>query len=118
MAAEKNFENKVKDWLSNQGAWFIKYWGGAKFTKDGIPDILVCFRGKFIAIEVKGPKGRPSVLQLITLKKIREAGGIGVLLYPEHFDYFIAYLTGTELGAHWYRENKEMQKEWFEKLTL
>ena len=41
MAAEKNFENKVKKYLKEQGAWFIKYWGGAAFTKAGIPDPLI-----------------------------------------------------------------------------
>ncbi len=44
MAAEKNFENKVKAFLKDKGAWVLKYWGGAAYTKSGIPDLLVCFR--------------------------------------------------------------------------
>ena len=27
MAAEKNFENKVKKFLKDKGAWVLKYWG-------------------------------------------------------------------------------------------
>ena len=96
MAEEKNFENKVKDFLTEQGAWFIKYWSGGvptkkgmkKFTKDGIPDILACVNGLFLAIELKAPDGRPSVLQLVTLNKIRKAYGIAVLLYPKDFTIF------------------------------
>lgn len=33
MAAEKNFENKVKAFLKDTGAWLLKYWGGAAYTK-------------------------------------------------------------------------------------
>ena len=88
MATEKNFENKVKDFLKEQGCWFIKYWGGGQFTKEGIPDILCCCNGWFMGIEIKAPLGRPSPLQIHNLKKIDEAGGFGVLLYPKDFDTF------------------------------
>lgn len=51
-----------------------KYWGGAAYTKSGIPDILSCCNGKFLGIEVKAKNGKPSELQLYNLKKIDEAG--------------------------------------------
>lgn len=88
MAAEKQFENKIKAYLKNKGAWYIKYWGGGGFTKAGIPDILCCYKGKFIAIEVKAPNGKASELQLFNLKKIEEAGGKAFLLYPKDFEDF------------------------------
>ena len=86
MGQEKNFENKIKTYLTDHSAWFIKYWAGAKFTKEGIPDILACVNGFFYAIEVKAPNGKPTVIQLVTLRKIRQAGGVGLLLYPKDFD--------------------------------
>lgn len=46
MAQEKNFENRVKDFLKDMGCWQLKYWGGAVFTKSGIPDLLVCCKGR------------------------------------------------------------------------
>lgn len=88
MAAEKQFENKIKTYLKNKGAWYIKYWGGGGFTKAGIPDILCCYKGRFIAIEVKAPNGKASELQLFNLKKIEEAGGKAFLLYPKDFEDF------------------------------
>lgn len=88
MAQEKNFENKVKKFLKDNGCWFVKYWGGGQFTKAGIPDILCCCNGIFVGIEVKADNGRPSELQLMNLKKIDEAGGYAVLLYPEDFGTF------------------------------
>lgn len=115
MAAEKEFENKVKDYLESHRSWFIKYWAGSKFTKEGIPDLLICYDGKFVGAELKGPIGRPKILQLVNLRKIREAGGIGVLLYPENFrDFKILLEKGN---PHWYTENIKEQQEWFKKLN-
>lgn len=88
MAAEKQFENKIKAYLKSKGAWLIKYWAGAQFTKEGIPDLLVCYKGHFIAIEVKAEKGHPSKLQLYNIRKIIEAGGHAFILYPKDFDDF------------------------------
>ena len=85
---EKNFENKVKTFLEKQGCWFLKYWGGAAYTKSGIPDILACCRGSFIGVEVKAPHGKPSELQLYNLRKIDESGGYAILLYPDDFATF------------------------------
>jgi Holliday junction resolvase len=88
MAAEKLFENKVKAFLKSQGCWFVKYWGGGQFTKAGIPDLLVCCKGKFIALEIKAPTGKPSELQLYNIEAIKKAGGIAMVLYPKDFEKF------------------------------
>jgi hypothetical protein len=117
MAAEKNFENKVKAFLKDTGAWLLKYWGGAAYTKSGIPDLLVCSDGCFLGIEVKAPNGEPSLLQLVNLKKIRESGGYGILLYPKDFEQFKMLITKkSELNA-WYLSNIEDQKRWEIKLS-
>lgn len=87
MAGEKNYENKIKKFLTEQGCWNIKYFANRN-TRSGVPDILACVNGYFVAIEVKGEKGTPSELQLWNRDKIREAGGISIILYPEQFDDF------------------------------
>ena len=111
---EKRFENKVKKYLESHGYWFIKYWAGAEYTKEGIPDILACIKGYFYGIEIKADTGKPKLLQLINLTKIREAGGKGILLYPKDFDNFINYIETS--NPIWYNENMQMQKCWFKKL--
>lgn len=88
IAQEKNFENKIKAFLKEQGAWFIKYWAGSKFTKDGVPDILACVNGYFIAIEVKASNGKPSELQKYNVRKINKAGGFAMILYPQDRELF------------------------------
>ncbi len=93
MNPEKLFENKVKAYLKEQGCWFVKYWSGTaqngkKFTKDGVPDLLICCNGFFIGLELKAENGKPSQLQLWNLEQIRKAGGIGIVLYPHMFEEF------------------------------
>ena len=87
MAQEKNFENKIKKFLEEQGCWHVKYFAN-RMTKSGIPDILACINGYFVAIEVKASNGKPSELQKYHRDKIREANGISIILYPNQFEDF------------------------------
>lgn len=116
MAAEKSFENQVKKIIDDHGGWYIKYWAGASYTKTGIPDILACIDGDFYGIEIKAERGRPTLIQLVKLRQIREAGGIGLLLYPKHKDGFKAFIN--KFDADWYKENITLQQEWFKKLNV
>ena len=92
MAEEKRFENRIKKFLKEESCWSLKYWAGGGFTKSGVPDLLICCNGFFLGVEVKAEKGRPSPLQIRELKRIRAAGGIGILLYPEDFEDFRALI--------------------------
>lgn len=88
IAKEKNFENKIKKFLKDQDCYFIKYWGGGQFTKSGVPDLLICCNGYFVAVEVKAENGKPSELQLWNIEQIKKAGGIAMVLYPNRFEDF------------------------------
>lgn len=41
----------------------------------GLPDLISCFRGRFLAFEVKVPGEKPTTLQLRTIAEIWAAGG-------------------------------------------
>ncbi len=41
----------------------------------GIPDIIACINGRFVAFEVKTETGKLTKLQEITIQKIRNAKG-------------------------------------------
>lgn len=116
MAAEKNFENRVKKYLDEYGCWWLKYWGGAAYTKSGIPDILCCSDGMFLGIEVKAPNGKPSLLQLYNLQEIRASGGYGILLYQKDFEKFREFNEHKEQDNAWYLENIKYQSDWKKKL--
>lgn len=90
---EKNFENRVKQFLREQGCWYVKYWGGGQFTRAGVPDLLICCNGHFIGAEIKGPTGRPSEMQLYAIDQIRKAGGYADVLYPDEFHEFKKLIT-------------------------
>ena len=87
IAAEKNFENKIKAYLKSIGAYFIKTHGD-RFSRVGTPDIIACVNGHFVAVEVKAENGKPSDLQLYHLDEIRKADGYGVIRYPKDFEDF------------------------------
>jgi hypothetical protein len=38
-------------------------------------DFLICYKGRFIGLETKAPGEKPTALQELCMKKIREAGG-------------------------------------------
>lgn len=84
---EKDFEKKVKQFLNDQHCWVLKTWSNGVQRK-GVPDLLVCCDGYFIAVELKAEKGNPSKLQLWNVQKIREADGIAIVLYPDMFEQF------------------------------
>lgn len=94
MASEKQFENKIKKYLKDHGAYFLKYWAGAQFTKSGVPDILACVNGYFVGIEVKAQNGKPSELQLYNIQQIRKAGGFAYVVYPSGWERLKDILDG------------------------
>ncbi len=51
--------------------------GRAKNHSRGLSDIIVCFKGRLIALEVKKPGGKVSECQKQFLERIRISGGIG-----------------------------------------
>ena len=48
---------------------------GGMYGTAGIPDIIACINGRFVAFEVKTETGKLSKLQEITIQRIKEAKG-------------------------------------------
>lgn len=84
---EKQFQEKVIEFLRSQKVYYVKIWGGG-FQTAGIPDLLCCINGKFVALELKTEKGRATVLQKLNIFKIQEAGGYARVLRPSEFEGF------------------------------
>lgn len=59
--------------------FFWKEHGGIYGTS-GIPDIIVCIDGRFIALEVKTQKGKTTPLQNAAIRKIRSSGGFAFVV--------------------------------------
>ena len=75
---EQIVQKKIIKYLESKGAYVVKV---VSASKKGVPDIIACYKGKFIAIEVKAPGKERNVteLQKYNLEKIREAGGISLV---------------------------------------
>lgn len=98
MAAEKNFETKVKKFLDEQGCYYIKTHGD-RFSKKGVPDLIICCNGFFLGVELKAANGKPSELQKYHVELIKKAGGLSMILYPDGYEEFkelVLFLKGFE----------------------
>lgn len=71
--SEAEMLHKTKQLLDYAGAYIIREADG---TRRGIADLLVCYNGRFIAIELKDRTGTASVHQVKFLEGIRNAGGL------------------------------------------
>lgn len=100
---EKDFEKKVKQFLKEKGCWTLKTWSNG-IQREGVPDLLVCCNGFFVGVELKAEKGHPSELQLWNIEKIRTAGGYAIVLYPDQFDDFKAFINDLIANGTYYSE--------------
>ena len=95
IAQEKTYENKIKKFLDDRGAYYVKFFANA-YTKSGIPDILCCINSYFVGVEVKAQNGIPSELQLRNVHAINAAGGFAFVLYPSAFEQFKTFVCNLE----------------------
>lgn len=77
---EQTIIDKIKAYLKTIPNLFFWKEHGGQYGTAGIPDIIVCYKGKFITFECKLPGRKPTLLQAITLRKIMLAGGIAVVV--------------------------------------
>lgn len=73
---EKRVKTSIKSWLDKQGFYHFSPIGGP-FTVHGVPDIIVCAKGKFVGIECKAPgkESNTTPNQDLHIERIAEAGG-------------------------------------------
>ena len=72
---EADIVRKIMNYLKSVPECFAWKEHGGMYGTAGIPDIIACYRGGFIAFEVKTENGKVTALQESTIRKIRKAGG-------------------------------------------
>jgi hypothetical protein len=81
MQPEARIVKKIQRRIEVRGGRCFKIHGGDNpFQEAGIPDILACYRGMFLGLEVKQPGEEPSPIQRKVLSEIKRAGGIALVL--------------------------------------
>jgi hypothetical protein len=76
---EKKVKDKVKKFLDSIGAYHFSPMTGG-FGRSGVPDIIVCLKSRFIAIECKANGGKTTMLQEKNIDAIRLNKGIAMVV--------------------------------------
>ena len=85
MTPEKKVKNAVTQILKERGAYyFFPVTGG--FGRSGVPDIVACYRGNFVAIECKAGNNKPTALQLAEMEKINKAQGVALWVNEKNIE--------------------------------
>lgn len=56
------------------------------YGRAGIPDIIVCYRGRFLAVECKAGFNKPTALQEREMAEINKAGGSSMVVREDTID--------------------------------
>lgn len=56
------------------------------YGRSGVPDIVCCVRGRFLAIECKAGTNEPTALQLREITKIQESLGIAAVIRESNLE--------------------------------
>lgn len=91
MTPEAKVKKKVRDVLEKHGAYYAMPVTGG-YGASGVPDFLVCHHGRFIGVECKANKGKPTALQLSNMKKIELAGGVAVVINEDNLNDLVNLL--------------------------
>lgn len=82
MKDETKFKVKILARLKEiPGLWYTKV---QMVSVRGVPDILICYKGQFIAMELKTDSGKLDPLQGHVLKNIAKAGGTAIVVTPHN----------------------------------
>ena len=85
MTPEAKVKKKVVDVLKKNGAYyFFPATGG--YGRSGVPDIVSCYRGVFVAIECKAGNNKPTPLQQAEMGKIKQAQGFVLVVNEDNID--------------------------------
>lgn len=101
---EKQFENRVKDFLEEEGiyragtpknlmtkgnhGYWVKRWGGGRYIPEGLPDLQISVEGISLDVELKAENGRVAPLQEQKIAQMREGGCLAFVLRPSQFEDF------------------------------
>lgn len=71
---EAKLQAAVESWLGEEGIYY-HHDRDRRGDKAGVPDLLICFNGRFVGVELKSKTGKPSAEQLGQMALIRKSGG-------------------------------------------
>jgi hypothetical protein len=79
LTPERKVKDKVKKVLKELGAYYAMPATGG-YGSSGVPDFLVCYRGRFFGLECKANGGKTTALQEKNLEDIRKNDGVAFVV--------------------------------------
>lgn len=80
---EKKVKLKVRKILDEMGIYHFCP-PGMGLGRSGIPDIVCCYNGRFVAIECKAGNNKPTALQEREMNAIRQSHGLAFVINEEN----------------------------------
>ena len=86
---ESKVKKQVKKILDDLGAYhFSPMMDG--YGRSGVPDIIACYKGRFIAIECKSGDNKPTLLQLRNIDDIKRNQGLAIVINEDNIESLLA----------------------------
>ena len=86
---ENKVKKRVKKILDDLGAYhFSPMMDG--YGRSGVPDIIACYKGKFIGIECKAGDNKPTLLQLRNIEDIKRNQGLAIVVNEGNIESLLA----------------------------
>jgi hypothetical protein len=82
MTPEAKVKKAVRALLDAEDIYHFNPFGGG-YGRAGIPDVICCVNSWFLAIECKAAKGKTTALQARELERIRDAGGVALVVWED-----------------------------------
>jgi Holliday junction resolvase len=98
MTPERAVKERVVKVLKKHDAYYF-FPATHGYGRSGVPDIVCCVEGNFLAIECKAGKGKTTTLQEFEIEKIRKAGGTALVVNEDNVgavSEFIRLITTTK----------------------
>lgn len=82
---EKKVKDKVVGILKEEDVYYF-FPATHGYGRSGVPDIVACVNGLFLAIECKAGSNKPTALQVRELESIRRRGGVAIVANEQNWD--------------------------------
>ena len=83
---ESKVKAKIRAILKKHGIYYVMPIGSG-YGNSGVPDFICCVNGKFIGIEAKAGKNRPTLLQDKNLSLIIKANGEAMVINEDNLHH-------------------------------
>ena len=93
---EKKIKQKVCAKLKELGAYYF-YASTGGYGASGVPDIVACYKGKFIGIECKANGNKATALQQKHLREISMQQGVSLIIDETNIEMLEHYVKGKRV---------------------